>query len=92
MNTILKTTVCALTLWGASATFSQAGQDIPISDLPKKVTAALMRTAPDAKILDAEKEMKKGTPYYDIDYKVGDEKRTIKVWEDGTVKEDKKDR
>ncbi len=83
--------IAAVAALSTSAAFAGNDDDIAVADLPKAVTDAISKQTPDAKLISAEKEAKDGKVCYEVDYKKGDEKRTVKVHGDGTIQEDKAD-
>ena len=60
-------------------------RDIKVEDLPKKVSDAVIRAFPDAKITEAEEQTHKGTVTYEVEVSVGDKHYELKVSADGKI-------
>jgi uncharacterized membrane protein YkoI len=63
----------------------RADDDIPVSELPAKVTAAIEAKFKGATLLSAERETKNGRVVYEVDIRVGRDKKEIKVTEAGEI-------
>lgn len=64
---------------------SLAADDIAVSDLPKAVTASIMKRYPGAKIVKAERERDNGKIHYEVNIQTGNKRLELNVRPDGTI-------
>lgn len=90
----MKKLLTLLAVAGLSLSVAQAKDtDIPVTELPKAVTDAITKAHPNSKLLSAEKDSKMDgtTQHYEVSIQDGDQKKELKIAEDGTIQSTKND-
>lgn len=88
---LILSTLCVITLISASAHAKDV--DIPVTELPKAVTDAVMKAHPGASLLSAEKDLKAdgSIQHYEVSVRVADKEKELTVLADGTIQKTEKD-
>lgn len=62
--------------------------DIPVTELPKAVSGAIMKAHPDATLLSAEKDLKANgdVQHYQVKVRIGKDEKEVTVLPDGSIK------
>ncbi len=84
-------TLLTLLAVGAISLSAYAGQDLAVADLPKKIVTSIEKLYPGAKLIKAEKELKKTGVVYEVKIEHDKKFRELDLSEDGTVLKDKID-
>lgn len=88
---LILSTLCAITLVTASAFAKDV--DIPVTELPKAVTDAVMKAHPGAALLSAEKDLKAdgSIEKYEVKIRIADKEKELDVLADGTIQKTEND-
>lgn len=65
--------------------FAMADEDIAVSELPARATAAIQSKFKGATLLSAERETKKDRVVYEVKIRVGDKEKEVKVTDNGEI-------
>ena len=81
---VLAFAVGALLFSGLGASV-QAGEDVPLSELPQPVRDAIVRTFPGAQLQEAEWDTEDGRRVYEVDILFNGDDKEVKVTPEGQI-------
>lgn len=87
----MKTLIYTFLAVGVLTLTALAGHDLAVADLPKEIVTSIEKLYPGAKLIKAEKELKKRGVVYEVKIEHDKKFRELDLTEDGTVLKDKID-